>query len=91
MQFGVTTEELIGAADQLRVDGESISAHGAQLTNGAEVSWAVGRAQRSAVAFFELLGTSAASASAGLLELGNRVAAAGGEYDSVEQRLLPGG
>lgn len=93
MQFGVVTEELAAAAAALRGDGATVVSSEIELmsSGGGVDRWSAGRAHRAAGAFFALLAESARAAGAGLGELGDRLGAAAGEYDSVEQRVLPAG
>jgi hypothetical protein len=91
VQFGVTTEELSAAAAELRADGAGTSAADPGCAAGQTSTWSVGRAQRAAAACFELLAETAEAAGTGLVELGDRLGAAAGEYEAVEQRLSPGG
>ncbi|GAA0323266.1 hypothetical protein GCM10009528_45870 [Kineococcus aurantiacus] len=92
VEFGVASEELVAAAGVLRSDAGRVSGTEAQWSRAAEQvpGWAVGRARRAAQAFCDTLGAAARDAGIGLHRLGDRVAAAAGEYDSVEQRLVPG-
>ncbi|WP_432564830.1 hypothetical protein [Kineococcus sp. SYSU DK003] len=90
MRLGVTTEELSAAAGVLREDSSSTGGQESGLTeaSGSVATWVPGRSARVAQAFFDALADAARQAGDGLQELGNRLGAAAGEYDGVEQRLL---
>lgn len=92
MRYGVSTGELGVQAAALRADSTTTTAAVAGLREAAQSAgtWSVGRAERATTAFFDLLLTAAADGGVGLRELGNRLGAAAGEYDTVEDRLLSG-
>jgi hypothetical protein len=89
MRFGVATEELQGSASTLRRDADDVGGLRGPLAAAGETTggWSVGRAHRAAQAFFDAAAQAAGDAETGLRELGNRAAAAAGEYDGVEGRL----
>lgn len=90
MQYGVTTEELGAQAAALRTDAAAALGATTGLRAAAQGAggWGVGRTQRATVAFFDLLHAAASEGGEALRDLGNRLGAAAGEYDTVEERLL---
>ncbi len=90
VRYGVVTEELASLAAATRPRSSPVSAHAGALRSAADTSgaWAVGRASTAARALFDTLAQAAAEAAAGLEQLGDQVAAAGGQYEAADGHLV---
>ncbi|MGI4894604.1 MAG: hypothetical protein ACRYF3_05770 [Janthinobacterium lividum] len=88
-RVAVTTEQLLVMADGLQECSDTAHGRHGPLATEADATsqWSAGQAQQAASAFFDTLAWAAEGAAEGLADLGRRVAAAGGAYDTVERGL----